>query len=130
MADTKWTEGRRRSFITSVLRGGYRRWPPKYECLKSAFVGKRLNPKTKRVGMHYKCKKCKGAFPTSGVQVDHIKPIVDPKKGFISWDVFIDNLMCDGNNLQVLCKACHVIKTKQENEQRKKYADSKKDKKS
>jgi len=26
----EWTEGRYRSFITSTLRGGMRRWPPKW----------------------------------------------------------------------------------------------------
>ena len=29
----EWTAGRIKSFITSVLRAGSRRWPPKYETL-------------------------------------------------------------------------------------------------
>jgi len=126
-AKKEWTEGRRRSFITSTLRGGYRRWPPKYECLKAAHAGKKINEKSGRMSAHYTCAKCKEDFATSFVQVDHIKPIVDPKIGFTTWDDFIDNLMCPIENLQVLCKTCHSIKTKKENEERKKYANSKKD---
>jgi len=125
----EWTEGRRRAFITSVLRGGYRRWPPKYECLKASFTGKKINPASKRMSAHYKCKKCKGDFPTSQVQVDHIKPIVDPKIGFTNFEDFAQNLFCPIENLQVLCKECHNKKTSKENEARKKYDNSKKNNK-
>lgn len=37
-----WTEGRIRAFIVSVLRAGARRWPPKFETLAAAFIGKNL----------------------------------------------------------------------------------------
>ena len=120
MATTEWTEGRRKSFITSVLRGGYRRWPPKYKCLENAFIDKRINESSKRLSKHYKCNKCKGIFPTSKVNVDHIKPIVNPAIGFTSWDDFIDNLFCSIENLQVLCTDCHTLKTQKENKKRKK----------
>jgi 5-methylcytosine-specific restriction endonuclease McrA len=120
MGTTKWTEGRRRSFIMSVLRGGYRRWPPKYEVLKEAFVGKKLNKKSNRQSNFYKCASCKKEYPTKEVQVDHIVPVVSPLEGFSSWDTVINNLYCDRTNLQVLCVTCHSKKTKQENEERKK----------
>lgn len=129
MATSKWTEGRLKSFITSCLRGGFRRYPPKYEVLKEAFIEKRINEKTKRLCAHYLCNSCNGVFPTKEVQVDHIKPIVNPKDGFISWDDFIVNLFCPKENLQVLCIECHKIKTTKENDKRKKHADSKKNKK-
>lgn len=116
----EWTDGRVKGFITSVLRGGYRRWPPKYETLKEAQVGKKVNERTKRTAMHYKCKKCSGEFPATGVQVDHIKPIVEPTKGFESWDKFIERLYCSKDNLQVLCKSCHNKKTLKETKQRSK----------
>lgn len=117
---TGWTEGRIKGFITSVLRGGYRRWPPKYETLKEAQVGKKTNKETKRVAMHYKCNKCKKDYPAKAVQVDHIKPVVDIKTGFTTWDDFIERLYCGKDNLQVLCKLCHDVKTKKEKKQRKK----------
>jgi len=123
-----WTEGRRKSFITSVLRSGYRRWPPKYETLKEAQAGKKENAKTKRIAMHYTCNSCKEDFPAKEVQVDHIEPVVDSKQGFKTWDVFIDRLYCDKENLQVLCKSCHSSKTLTEKKER--TSASKKPKKS
>ena len=107
----EWTEGRYRSFITSTLRGGMRRWPPKWVALKEAFVGKKINKKTGKQAMHYKCASCKKHHVAKDVQVDHIHPVVDPATGFVSWDVYIDRLFCEGENLQVLCSTCHKKKT-------------------
>jgi 5-methylcytosine-specific restriction endonuclease McrA len=114
-----WTEGRKRTFIVSTLRGGMRRWPPKWEALKDAFAGKMVNPNTKRLAYHYKCASCKNLFTTKDIQIDHIQPVVDPIKGFISYDDFIDRLFCQKDNLQVLCKPCHKIKTNEEKQKRK-----------
>ena len=114
----KWTEGRLRAFIISVLRKGMLKYPPKYETLNKAKVGKKINEKTKRMAMHYKCNKCKGHFTSSQVQVDHKKPVVDPKQGFISWDEYIKRLFCGAENLQVLCKPDHKEKTDREKKRR------------
>lgn len=108
-----WTDGRYNSFITSTLRSGMRRWPPKWQCLKDAYVGKEVGP-TGRTGSRYKCAKCGGHFPSSAVQVDHIVPVVATNSGFTSWDDYIDRLFCEKTNLQVLCKPCHKVKTKEE----------------
>lgn len=121
-----WSEGRLKSFITSTLRGGFRRYPKKYEVLKEAFVDKRLNEKTKRVSSHYRCNKCKEVFPTKEVNVDHVNPIVPPSTGFTSWDDFINNLFCDKSNLQVLCSTCHTAKSAVENKLRKATNDNRK----
>lgn len=119
MATSIWTAGRLKTFITSTLRGGFRKYPPKYEVLKEALVGRKINEKTKRMSAHYKCNKCKKDYPTSEVNVDHVIPIVSPDEGFISWDKFIENLFCPKENLQVLCTTCHDKKTKSENLKRK-----------
>lgn len=116
----EWTEARFRSFVVSALRAASRRWPPKYRALKDAFVGKKVNAKTGKMAMHYKCAECKKHFVAVDVQVDHITPVVDPKKGFVSWDVFIDRMFVEIDKLQVLCKPCHKIKTDEEKQQRKK----------
>lgn len=50
------------------------------------------------------------------MQVDHIKPVVDPKKGFTTWDEFIDRLFCERKNLQAICLECHKVKTAEEKE--------------
>ena len=48
------------------------------------------------------------------VQVDHKSPVIDPEVGFISWDVYIDRMFCEKDNLQILCVDCHKEKTAQE----------------
>ncbi len=126
MADNKkrnggeWTDARFRSFVTSALRAASRRWPPKFKALKEAFVGRKTNKKTGKLAMHYKCAKCKKHFVATDVQVDHVLPVVDPKVGFIGWDSFIDRIFCEIENLQVLCKPCHKVKTEEEKAERKK----------
>lgn len=116
----EWTEARFKSFVTSALRAASRRWPPKYKALKEAFVSRKVNAKTGKLAMHYKCAECKQLFVAADVNVDHIKPVVDPKKGFTTWDNFIERMFCEIKNLQVLCKPCHKIKTNQEKIERKK----------
>jgi len=114
--DGEWTEGRYRSFITSTLRGGMRRWPPKWKALKKAELGRKTNKKTGKLAMHYLCGMCNEEHTAKDVQVDHIQPVVDPATGFVSWDLYIDRLFCEKDNLQVLCTKCHKLKTKEENE--------------
>ena len=118
----KWTEARYRSFVISTLRAGSRKWPPKYETLNAAKTEKKVNKATGRLAQHYLCAMCEQEYTQKDVQVDHIKPVVDPKKGFVSWDTYIDRMFCEGKNLQVLCKICHAEKTKLEKEISKKYA--------
>ena len=118
----KWTEARYRSFVISTLRAGSRKWPPKYETLNAAKTEKKVNKATGRLAQHYLCAMCEQEYTQKDVQVDHIKPVIDPKKGFVSWDTYIDRMFCEGKNLQVLCKICHAEKTKIEKEISKKYA--------
>ena len=113
----EWTEARKHSFIVSILRAGTRRWPPKYECLNAAKTKKKTNKLTGRMAQHYRCAGCRKEFPATGVSVDHIKPVVGPE-GFISWDLFIANMFCTGDGLQVLCTACHKKKTVKEKGER------------
>lgn len=120
-----WTDARFRAFITTTLRAGFRRFPNKFEALKEAKVGKGINPKTKREVSYYQCASCLGKFMQKEVQVDHVKPVV-PKTGFTTWDKFIENLFCGTKNLQVLCKPCHLAKTKKERRGRNVSSNSKK----
>lgn len=115
---SSWTDGRLKAFITSTLRGGFRKYPPKYEVLKAALWGKKLNSKTGRQCIHYTCNECKREYPAKEVNVDHVLPVVDPHIGFVSWDIFIERLFCEKNNLQILCSSCHTKKTRIEREVR------------
>lgn len=114
----KWTDGRYRAFITSGIRSAFRRYPPKYEAIKSAFTKRKKNKASGREAAHFLCAECKGEFPQTGIQVDHIVPVVG-HEGFVSWDSFIDRMFCPVENLQILCKACHKVKTAKEKKDRK-----------
>jgi 5-methylcytosine-specific restriction endonuclease McrA len=49
-----------------------------------------------------------------GVFVDHIIPVVDPAVGWTTWDDIVDRLFCEPDNLQLLCKECHSVKSLEE----------------
>jgi hypothetical protein len=116
---SEWTAGKFRTFITGVLRSGFRKYPSKYETLKEASVGKKLNHKTKRIAEHFKCAECKQDYPAKEVNVDHVSPVVCPVEGFVNWDVYIKRMFCGKENLQVLCKTCHDLKSAEERKVRK-----------
>ena len=116
--DGKWSEARWHSFVVSALRYAFRKWPPKYEALKEAFTKVQTNSSSGRLARHFKCAICKKQFPQALVQVDHISPIIDPKKGFVDWNTFIERLFCEKEKLQILCKPCHKIKTNEEKQER------------
>jgi len=60
----------------------------------------------------------------SKVYVDHIEPCI-PIEGFgeskWDWNSYLSRMFCGEDGLQLLCKECHDIKTKKENELRKKF---------
>lgn len=114
----RWTPARYKQFVISALRAAFRRWPPKFVVLKAAATEKRINPLSGREAMHYRCAACGNDFPMKQVQVDHKKPVVDLKKGFVDWNTFIDRLYVEARKLQVLCKPCHKAKSKEERTQR------------
>ena len=109
----QWTEARFRSFVASVLRAGTRRWPPKWAALAAAFTEKRKS-KSGREAKHYLCNACKLEFTSTQVQIDHKEPIGD----WSDFNVVVEKLFCEKENLQVLCKPCHKDKTKKERQAR------------
>lgn len=116
---TEWSDAKFKGWIISLLRRGTMRWPPRNEALKAAKTVKKINVSSGRLAQHFKCKKCKKDFPAKQVAVDHIKPVVDIKKGFVDFDTYINRMYCGVKNLQVLCKTCHDVKSKKEREDRK-----------
>lgn len=109
----QWTEARYRSFITSLLRSGTKRWAPINEVKKQARVKRGF----------YLCACCGELVPNTikegrkrvqNIFVDHVDPIVDPEVGFVSWDTMIERMYCEAENLQLLCKACHDNKSAEE----------------
>lgn len=114
----QWTEARYRSFIKGGLRQISMRWGPINEAKKKANLRRGI----------YLCAGCNEEIPTSirvdgkrknNIHVDHIKPIVDPTKGWESWDDTIERMFCETDNLQVLCTECHDVKSNEEKAQAK-----------
>ncbi len=113
----KWTEARFNSFIKSALRSASQRWPPKFAAIANAKRGKKVNPATGRIAEHYECAACKGEFPATAIQVDHIHPVIDPSIGFTIWDDVIKRMFCEKEGFQIVCKPCHKNKTNAEKRQ-------------
>jgi hypothetical protein len=114
----QWTEARFHSFVVGGLRALSRKWGPRNESLAKAFTRTKVNSATGRLAKHYKCARCEGEFPGKMVAADHIEPVVDPVDGFVSWDIFIDRLLCEVDGYQILCKNCHDKKTAEERSER------------
>ena len=116
----RWTEARFKSFIISALRGCFRKWDPKVQCVKNARI---------RRGW-YRCECCKEEVPATlppkeggkrrikNIVADHIEPIVDPIDGFKGYDEWIRRGFVELSGFQALCHKCHQAKCKEEREQR------------
>ena len=111
-----WTEARYRSFIVSALRKASSRWGPKNAAKRDARHTEKLPNGKGRLVFHSVCNGCDAIVPETESSVDHIEPVIDPHKGFTTWDEYIARLFCEKVGFQVLCKDCHDEKTKKERE--------------
>lgn len=113
--DGRWTQAKFNSFIKNNLRSATRKWAPIQQCKKRANISRGL----------YKCENCGNEVPPTifdddkrkrvkNIFVDHMVPIIDPSVGFTTWDDCIERMFCDSDNLQLLCKDCHSIKSREE----------------
>ncbi len=113
--DGTWTQAKFNSFIKNNLRAATRKWAPIQKCKKRAHVARGL----------YRCDGChQEVTPTyydgdkrkrmKNIFVDHTVPIIDPAVGFTTWDECIERMFCDSDNLQLLCKQCHSVKSREE----------------
>jgi 5-methylcytosine-specific restriction endonuclease McrA len=111
------------SQIRGQLRLLFRRSPHHKAALQKARIEKQKFNKdgslAKRPAVFYECEICKGHFRVTHVEVDHVTPI-GPAPGSknapegLTWDMFINRVFCSYLNLRVLCKPCHLDKTKRE----------------
>ena len=65
------------------------------------------NTRVKKVG---KCNQCKGWFAASNLEIDHITP-AGSFTNWNEWLVWMTRLLCSTDNMQLLCKSCHKIKS-------------------
>lgn len=110
-AGQTWTEARFWSFVRSGLRAMWQKWPVKWQVLAEA--RRAYNGPDKRVKWEYQCNSCKKWYKTKEVSVDHIEP-AGSLKTYQDLPRFVEKLLCEKENLQVLCKGCHDKKTKEE----------------
>jgi 5-methylcytosine-specific restriction endonuclease McrA len=94
-------EWRYEPYIKSALRRIWRWSPERRECLKGKY-----------------CTLCKK--PQGKMYADHISPVVDPIRGFVDWNTYIDRLF--NGQLQRICGKCHNKKTNEERKLRRLYA--------
>lgn len=107
-----WTDARFFSFIRSALRRAWTKFPNKFRAINAARLPQKGLRKGRRVYL-YKCHSCKDSFTTSQITVDHIVPC-GSLRSFDDLPKFVSNLFCSIDNLQVLCKKCHHLKTMEE----------------
>lgn len=68
-----------------------------------------------------KCAACKKWHVQKDIQVDHIVP-AGSLKSYDDLPMFVRRLFCEAENLQLMCKPCHQIKTNQERKDAKEKA--------
>lgn len=107
----------KKSYAIAILRRGSYRLRARSNALKAAKVARNC----------YRCAICLQIFGRKEIQVDHKSPVT-PITGWVSFDDFIDRLYCEEQDLQVLCKPHHKIKSQAENQIRKFHRDAKKKK--
>ena len=98
------------SWLQTQLRMISYKYLPRNAALKNARVARG----------RYKCAHCKQVYKSSDVQLDHVVPVIDPRDGFVDWNTYIARLFVPIAGWQVLCKACHLQKTNDENVVRRK----------
>lgn len=117
-----WTEARMNQFIMGALRKAHVKWGPANKSKQKARV---------RHGF-YLCAGCKEEVPATipsvyksgkkagkpyrkeNAAIDHRDPVVDPAVGLTSWDEVIKRMFVEMDEYDILCDACHSIKTKEE----------------
>lgn len=59
----------------------------------------------------YFCGSCNEHFKKQEMQKDHIAPVVPTDGNLAGMDAFIENCLCDTENMQMLCIPCHKLKS-------------------
>jgi hypothetical protein len=95
------------SFVRSNLRRMSMRWAPREEALREA----RRSCKKGRQKWEYLCASCNEYHPRKNVQADHITPCGSLKE-FSDAGGFIERMLVEKSGYDVLCKKCHLEKTR------------------
>lgn len=109
-----------RNLVKGALRRVFSRSELRHKALSLASIGDYHHPGRPRVTKWGKCSNCQNMEPLYLMQVDHIDPIIPVKNTLeeMNWDEVIERMWCTVENLAVVCKPCHQLKTKTENKER------------
>jgi len=112
-----------RTWMIWQLRRLSYRWPPRQAALRGAqrVVTAALKKEYPRCRNFYQCAVCGEVFSRKEVSVDHIDPVIDPKRGWQGFEVYIKRLFCGAQGFQIICSDCHDAKTAHERKIRMKY---------
>lgn len=113
----KPNNAKERNLLKGVMRRLFGRSEVRRSVIDKAIIKGYKDPKRKAVKFWVKCEECGKLEAKSNVQVDHRTPLVPLDKSLedMSWDEVVDRLWCDEDNLQIICKPCHIAKSKAEN---------------
>lgn len=103
-----YTEAGFWGMIKNCLRRQSRWWKPVSNVRMKA--RRAYNGPNKRQKFEYCCNICKGWFPATGVQIDHIVPVGSLQK-YEDLAGVVERLFCEEHGLQCICTSCHSVKT-------------------
>jgi len=98
-------------FIRAALRNKSRWWKPRLYCLQKA--RRPSQSSNKRLKWEFKCAHCFNWFPQTQIEVNHIHP-AGTLKCASDLPQFVENLFCEIDGLEVVCKKCHDAHHKKE----------------
>ncbi len=107
----------------NLIKGAIRRVFSRSELRQSVLEAARIDhfdPERPRVTKWCRCSECKQPVARYQAEVDHTDPIVPVNKSLemMTWDEIINRIFCNKNNLRLVCKLCHTVKTKAETKER------------
>ena len=94
--------------IRATLRNKTRFWKPKLAVLNAA--KRKYTGPNKLQKWEFQCAKCKNWFLQKEVEIDHKIPCGSLTCA-ADLPIFVNNLFCEEDNLECLCKVCHKEKT-------------------
>lgn len=108
------------TLIKAALRRAFARSSIHRELIEAIIITGHSDPKRKQVKTWCKPPCCGVLEAKSYIQIDHIEP-VQPLGVHIdemTKEEILARIWCDRNNLVPICKACHQVKSKAENAER------------
>lgn len=111
-----------RGLIKGALRRVFSRSEARMAALADAAIS-HADPARPRVTRWGRCRKCSSPTALYQIQIDHNIPVVPITSTLeqMSWDELVSRMWCEPENLVPLCKPCHLVKSKAEVKERRRY---------